>query len=310
MRKHLRVEDAPERSLQLILHSGAGGLPLPAVKVSAIVGANAFPSHTMHSCHVPIECKADAMENLEPWQYALIAAGALTVGLGKSGLPGIGNLAVVFLAIAVPAKASVGLLLPILVAADIFAVAIYRKHTLWPYIFKLAPWTIAGIFCGYFVFSRVNDAQVRTLIGIILLTMTAVHFIRKRMRAKSLKEDTLLQQKTFIAATGMIGGFATMVANAGGPVAALYFIAAGLPKYAFIGTAAWFFFLVNVFKIPFMMDLGIINFDSMKLSLSFMIFAVAGALIAPLLVKHINQRVFEVLIWVFVVIGGLKLILP
>jgi uncharacterized membrane protein YfcA len=250
------------------------------------------------------------MQELELGQYMLIAVGAFTVGLGKAGLPGIGNLAVVLFALAVPPKASVGLLLPILISADIFAVAIYRKHTLWPYIGRLAPWMALGIVIGYFVFSLVNDGQVRILIGTILLGMTAIHFIRKFLRAKSLEEDKLPQHPLFIASTGIFGGFATMVANAAGPVAALYFIASGLPKYAFIGTAAWFFLLVNVFKIPFMVDLGIINFDSIGISLSFMIYAVLGALAAPLIVKHINQRVFEVLIWLFVVVGGLKLILP
>jgi uncharacterized membrane protein YfcA len=99
-----------------------------------------------------------------------------------------------------------------------------------------------------------------------------------------------------------------MVANAAGPVAALYFIASGLPKYAYIGTSAWLFLLVNCIKVPLMMDLGIIDFDSLGFSAGFMPYAIGAALIAPLIVKRINQKVFEVLIWVFVVIGGLKLI--
>ena len=112
----------------------------------------------------------------------------------------------------------------------------------------------------------------------------------------------------FIGATGIIGGFATMVANAAGPVAALYFIASGLPKYAYIGTSAWFFLLVNCFKVPFMMDLGIIDGGSLRFSASFMLFSVLGAVIAPFIVKRIDQKVFEALIWIFVIIGGLKLI--
>jgi uncharacterized membrane protein YfcA len=107
----------------------------------------------------------------------------------------------------------------------------------------------------------------------------------------------------------MISGFATMVANAAGPVAALYFIASGLPKYAYIGTAAWFFLLVNLFKVPFMIHLEIINFASMRFSASFMLFSVLGAVIAPFIVRHINQKVFEFLIWFFVIVGGLKLVI-
>ena len=250
-----------------------------------------------------------AMFQLEIWQYTLIAIGAFFVGLGKGGLPGVGNLTVVLLALALPAKASVGILLPILISADIVAVIVYRRHALWPFIIKLAPSMIVGIVLGYLVFSRVDNAQVRFLIGLILLSMTVVHFIRKWLRHRATGADQLPHHPVFIGATGIIGGFATMVANAAGPVAALYFIAAGLPKYAYIGTSAWFFLLVNCFKVPFMMHLGIIDGGSFRFSASFMLFSVLGAMIAPFIVKHINQKVFEILIWVFVVIGGLKLII-
>jgi uncharacterized membrane protein YfcA len=249
------------------------------------------------------------MGNLELWQYVVVALGAAFVGFGKGGLPGVGNLTVVLLALVLPPKASVGVLLPILISADIMAVAIYRRHAEWRYIFRLLPWMLVGIVIGYLVFSHINDGHVRSMIGMILLSMTGVHFFRKWSRRQHEGQDQLPHHPLFIATTGMIGGFATMVANAAGPVAALYFIASGLPKYAYIGTAAWLFLLVNVIKVPFMMDLGIIHFDSLSLSASFMPYAIGAALIAPLIVKRINQKVFELLIWVFVVIGGLKLIL-
>jgi len=248
------------------------------------------------------------MGELELWQYVLVSLGAFFVGLGKGGLPGVGNLTVVLMALALPARASVGVLLPILISADVVAVLVYRRHALWRYVARLAPWTVAGVLIGYFVFSRINDAQVRILIGAILLSMTAVHFTRKWMRRHSAEEDALPHHPVFVAATGIVGGFATMVANAAGPVAALYFIASGLPTYAFLGTAAWFFMLVNWFKLPFMVDLGIIDLESLGFSASFMVFSVAGAALAPFIVRFIHQRVFEILIWVFIVAGGVKLI--
>jgi uncharacterized membrane protein YfcA len=249
------------------------------------------------------------MQTLELWQYSVIALGAVFVGFGKGGLPGVGNLTVVLLALVLPAKMSVGVLLPILISADIMAVAIYRRHAEWRYIFRLLPWMLIGIVIGYFVFSHVNDAHVRLMIGVILLSMTGVHFFRKWSRRNHEGEDQLPHHPVFIATTGIIGGFATMVANAAGPVAALYFIASGLPKYAYIGTSAWLFLLVNCIKVPFMIELGIMDVDSLKFSAGFMPYAIGAALIAPLIVKRINQKLFEVLIWVFVVIGGLKLII-
>jgi uncharacterized membrane protein YfcA len=249
------------------------------------------------------------MYHLEFWQYVLVVFSAFLVGLGKGGLPGVGNLSVVLMALALPAKASVGILLPILISADIIAVLVYRRHAEWRYIWKLAPGMLLGIVIGYFVFSKVDDAQVRFLIGFILLSMTGLHFYRKWARRKTSKGDTLSQHPAFIGGTGMIGGFATMVANAAGPVASLYFIVSGLPKYAYIGTAAWFFLLVNIFKVPFMINLEIISFASMRFSANFMLFSVLGAMIAPFIVRHINQKVFEFLIWFFVIVGGLKLLI-
>lgn len=250
------------------------------------------------------------MLGIELWQYALIAVGAFLVGLGKGGLPGVGNLTVVLMALALPAKASVGILLPILISADVIAVLVYRRHANWHYIGKLAPWMAGGILLGYFVFSRVNDDQVRFLIGFILLSMTAVHVYRKWLRRNNTNEDQLPQHPAFIGGTGLIGGFATMVANAAGPVAALYFIASKLPKYAYIGTSAWFFLLVNLFKIPLMVNLEIIDQSSLLFSASFMLYSILGAVVAPFIVKHINQRLFEILIWVFIVVGGIRLIVP
>jgi uncharacterized membrane protein YfcA len=294
----------------MVLYGTATRLALPTVKISAVVGACAFPSHRVWTlAKARTNARLATMYNLELWQYVLIALSAFLVGLGKGGLPGVGNLTVVLAALVLPAKASVGILLPILISADIIAVLVYRRHTEWRYIWKLAPWVIIGIVIGYFVFSQVDDAQVRFLIGFILLSMTGLHFYRKWTRRNLSEGDTLPQHPAFISSAGMISGFATMVANAAGPVAALYFIASGLPKYAYIGTAAWFFLLVNLFKVPFMIHLEIINFASMRFSASFMLFSVLGAVIAPFIVRHINQKVFEFLIWFFVIVGGLKLVI-
>ncbi len=99
-----------------------------------------------------------------------------------------------------------------------------------------------------------------------------------------------------------------MLANAAGPVAQLYLLAMGLPKYAFIGTSAWLFLIVNVAKIPFMVDLGILTLDSMSVSWWMFVPAVLGAALAPLIVKFINQSLFERLVWFFIVLAGMRML--
>ena len=103
-------------------------------------------------------------------------------------------------------------------------------------------------------------------------------------------------------------GLATMLANAAGPVAQLYLLAMGLPKYAFIGTSAWLFLIVNIVKIPFMIELEIITWESMSVSWWMFVPAVLGAGLAPFVVKYINQALFERLVWLFIVIAGIRML--
>lgn len=248
--------------------------------------------------------------SLEPASWLLAIIGAVLIGLGKGGLPGIGNITIVVYAVVFPAKESVGILLPVLIAADVIAVITYRAHAQWRYVVKLMPWTVVGVLVGALLMNQIDGKTVQRLIGIILVSMTALHFFRKwKLRDALEKEDSFVHSKPFIVGTGVLGGFATMIANAAGPIAALYFLAIGLPKMHFLGTGAWFFFIINMFKVPFQVGIGNINLDSIMVSLTLAPFACIGAVIAPQIVRFINQSIFEKLIWFFIIVGGLKLLL-
>lgn len=91
----------------------------------------------------------------------------------------------------------------------------------------------------------------------------------------------------------MTAGFTTMVANAAGPVMILYLLAMRLPKLVFVGTAAWYFMALNLFKLPFSASLGLINPASLGVDLWLGPFAVLGALAGRPVVARLNQRVFE-----------------
>lgn len=248
---------------------------------------------------------------IEPWQWALGWLGALLIGLTKGGVPGVGHMTVAIYALTFPAKDSVGILLPVLICGDIMAVTIYRKHAEWQYFLKMIPWAAAGVIIGYFTLDKIDNEGVKVFIGSVLLGITFLHFFRRWMlkRAGQDGPDPLPHNFWVVAATGTLGGFVTMMANAAGPVWSIYLLAVGLPKMAFIGTTAWFFLIVNLFKVPFQVDLGMINFSSISLSLALAPAAALGAMIAPFVVRHINQKVFETLVWIFVVAAGLQLLL-
>jgi len=230
--------------------------------------------------------------HLELWQWALGALGAFLVGLSKTGFPGLGILNVAIFASVFPARESVGLVLVILLCGDIVAVTTYRRDASWPHLLRLFPWAAAGIVAGYFALGRVDDIQMRHLIGVILLGLVAFQYIRSRRPAAP--DGEALPVRAWLAPlAGITAGFTTMVANAAGPVMVLYLLAMRLPKIVFVGTAAWYFFALNVFKLPFSAALGLINPASLGVALWLAPFAMIGALVGRPVVDRLNQRLFE-----------------
>lgn len=244
--------------------------------------------------------------SLSFWQWLLLGVGAFFTGLSKTGIAGLGVLPVALFANALPARASTGALLPVLLCADFFGVAFFRKHASWPHLLRLFPWVIVGIVAGYFALGRVGDLAIQRLIGAILLGMVALHCWRQRQPDRL--NTRMPHTAWFAALTGILAGFTTMVANAAGPVMGLYLLAIGLPKLAFIGTGAWFFMLVNASKVPFSMKLGLITPDSLLMDALLAVPMIPGALLGPIIVRHINQRAFEVMVLALTVIAALKLL--
>lgn len=232
--------------------------------------------------------------SLEPWQWALGALGALLVGLAKTGIPGLGILTVAIFALAFPARESVGLVLVILICADIVAVATYRRDASWPHLWRLFPWAAVGIVLGYLALGRVDEAQMRRLLGGILLILSGFQLVRSRQAAASSGEARPAHW-LFAPLTGVTAGFTTMVANAAGPVMMLYLLAMRLPKLIFVGTSAWYFFLLNLFKVPFSASLGLINTSTLGVSLALGLVAMAGAGLGRPIVERLNQRTFELI---------------
>ena len=260
--------------------------------------------------------------------WTLLGLGSFIMGMSKGGIPGAGNLTVAIFALVLEdalgpmgVPLSVGLLLPVLISADLTATIVYRRHADWKYIVRLLPFFLIGTTLGWWVFDYFQGGDdrvhlLKVLIGGILLSVTVLHFFVKFSKKKKASnrtedeknEETLKGSIGLGILFGSLGGVATMLANAAGPVAQLYLLVMGLPKYAFIGTSAWLFLIVNVCKVPFMIELEIITLDSMTVSGWMFIPAIIGAATAPLLVKYLNQALFERLIWIFIVIAGLRMI--
>jgi len=239
---------------------------------------------------------------LELWQWALAALGALCIGISKTGIGGLGLVAVTIFANILPAKVASGFVLPMLICADLVAVKSYRAHTQWKHLVRLFPWTASGVLMGWLAMGRIDDRQASVLIGVIVLVMVGMHLWRMRQGEAHPPESVV-----FAAFIGILAGFTTLVANAAGPLMALYLLAMRLPKMEWMGTAAVYFFLMNLFKVPFMVQLGLIDRTSFTGNLLMFPAVIAGALFGRWLLPKINQKLFEALALWLSLIAGVKL---
>ena len=169
------------------------------------------------------------------------------------------------------------------------------------------PPAILGIVLGFLLMRvELSNSAFRHLIGWIVLVMAGLHCLRKATPGKFAR---LPQSNAFAWSMGGSAGLTTMMANAAGPVMALYLLAVDLPKLQFVGTSAWFFLMVNLIKVPFSWKLGLIGGGSLLLNLILAPAVVAGIFAGKNLLRFISQKLFERLALGFAIVAALRLIL-
>ena len=201
-------------------------------------------------------------------------------------------------------RPSVGLLLPILIFADIFAVTWYNRHAEWKHILRLIPWAFTGVVVATLVGKSISDTTFNTLLAVMVI-LGIVIFLWRDLRYGKMQ---IPKSKWFAAGLGLLGGFATMIGNAAGPVMALYLLSMRLPKNSYIGTGAWYFFIVNFSKVPFhIWSWETINMETLVLDL-FMIPAIGvGALLGIWLVRLLPENIFRYIIIATTLLSALLL---
>jgi uncharacterized membrane protein YfcA len=237
-------------------------------------------------------------------QWVLLALCGLLVGMAKTGLSGVGLMVVPILANAFGGRPSVGLLLPMLILADVFAVTWYNRHAEWKHVLRLLPWALAGILVATLVGKSISDQTFNRLLaalvigGIVLLVW------------RDLRSDKfhVPESRWFAAGLGLLGGFSTMIGNAAGPVMALYLLSMRLPKNVYIGTGAWFFFIVNLSKVPLhVWSWKTITLSSFLLDLLLIPAIAAGAFLGIWLVRLLPEKIFRIIVIVTTLLSALLL---
>ena len=244
---------------------------------------------------------------LTTWLW-LALAGVL-VGVAKTAIAGVGSVAVVIFAAVLPARESTGAILPLLVCGDLVAVVHYRRHADWGILLRLLPGVLPGLLLGVWFLAVADDAVMRRTIAVTLLVMCGVQLWQRAQAAEQTTGGAPVHPHgaTTLGAGG-IAGFATMTANAAGPVTTVYLLRAGLPMLRMIGTGAWFFLLMNAFKVPFSFWLGLIHGQTLLLNLALVPAILVGVFSGRVVVWRLPQRTFEVLMLVFAGVASLRLI--
>ena len=228
---------------------------------------------------------------------------ALLLGIAKSGIKGLAILIVTGLALVYGAKESTGILMPLLICGDILAVIYYKRHVKWVYLIKLLPWMVAGVLVGVVFGKDLPEDLFKSGMAMIILISVAMMYYWERK-----KDRKVPNHLSFAALMGMMAGFTTMVGNLAGVFSNIYFLAIKLPKNEFIGTAAWLFFIINLFKVPFhIWSWGTINLASFQISLSLIPAVILGFMFGVSIVKKIKNDRYRQLILLLTGLGGLTI---
>ncbi len=238
--------------------------------------------------------------------WVITAFCAFVTGLSKAGLKGFAMINIPIMAHLYGGMASVGILLPFLIFGDAFALIYYRRNAQWKHIRRLLPWALAGIVIATLVGKYINDEQFRISIAISILVCLAIIVYRDI----SGKKELMTNNKWFNNSLGLSGGFATMIGNAAGPIFNLYLMSMRLPKNVFIGTSAYFYFILNTTKLPIhVFYWHSISLKTVQLNFILLPILILGAFAGKKIVKYIPEKAYRIFVIGAIALSAVVLLL-
>jgi len=233
--------------------------------------------------------------------FAIASLAAFILGISKSGLKGLGIVVVTLMAIAFEAKSSTGILLPLLISADILAVSYYNRHAQWKYLLRFLPWMVAGVIFGAYIGKDLPEDIFKKGMAFIILISVVIMFAWERYDKSQIPEKLW-----FAGSMGFTAGFTTMIGNLAGAFSNIFFLALRIPKNEFIGTAAWLYFIINIFKLPFhIFSWETIHLASLRTDLYLLPMVVAGFVVGVNVVKHFKEHQYRNFILIMTALGAL-----
>ena len=245
--------------------------------------------------------------DLTPGFLILFLLVAMLLGMAKAGLSGLGLAIIPIMALIFGAKESTGVILPMLIAADIMAVTYWHRHAVWKHIIKILPWVAIGIGIALFIGNSIDDNQFRIVMLSVVWIMLILMMVNDLWKIES---ETIPHNMIFGSSMGLTGGFATMIGNSAGPVFTLYFLAMRLPKKEFIGTSAWLYFIMNTGKLPLQVivwkNISLVSLIPGLLSIPFI---ALGIFLGIRIVTLFSERVFRYFVIITTLVSSILLFL-
>ena len=258
---------------------------------------------------------------VQQWVFAVVAA--ICLGLSKTGFTGMSMLGIALMAEVWPARESTGVILPMLIFGDFFAVILFSRHALWPEVWRVLPPAVIGVVIGFGIFQLLPGTIFGPMIGWIILALVGLQLWQRSEAASrrlaelsgetvtSVNEDEdrgNVGRRSLRWSLGVLAGITTMLANAAGPVMTVYLLMMRLAKYEFVGTSAWFYCIINLTKLPFSYSLGVINLGSLGFNLILLPAVAAGSITGRWLLKLVPQLWFERILLASPAVAAVRLI--
>lgn len=240
---------------------------------------------------------------------ALLGVAALLIGFAKTAVGGVALVSVAVFAAVLPSRISTGVVLGLLLVGDVVAVRVYHAHADWRLLLRLVPSVLVGLAVGVLFIARVDDEIMRRAIGAVLVVLTATHVWMRRRATGPADPDLAPPANPLVRrGFGSLAGFTTMVANAGGPPMSLYLLYSRATMLGFLGTSSWFFFTINLVKVPFSAGLGLITSSTVLLDAVLAPAVLTGAWLGRAVIDRIDQTLFERLVLVTTLASGVYLL--
>ena len=236
--------------------------------------------------------------------YAAAAPAVILLGLSKSGLSGLGALAVPILALTIPPLQAAAITLPIMVVQDWVGVYAFRREVDRRNLAILLPAALIGVVLAFVLAARVSEDVVKLAIGVISVGFVGITLIRERwLSAKPARAD--VAPGLF---WGALAGFASFVSHAGGPPFLVYTMPQRLAAPIFAGTSVLFFAAVNLMKLPPYVWLGQFSRANLLVSLTLLPLAVVSTLAGVWVVRRVPGEKFYAAVLIVTFGLGAKLV--